>query len=188
MIELSGGCIKKLNRKGVVGCFQFLQGIVREFGLMVLDIDMKQYVDFCFEFYVLVDVVVRYMLWFIVILYGDDVDFLNWEQLKYVLVFYNVGYVRVINGGKLRVLCFYEIICYVYYIELFVKCEVVWVERGDLFVKISFRIGVSVDMFICGNLLIGDGKRLWVGIVLFLFDKMGMMKVVVKKGMNFYSI
>lgn len=188
MIESSGGCIKKPNRKGAVGCFQFLQGTAREFGLMVLDIDTKQYVDFRSEFHASADAAARYMLWLTVILYGDDADPSNWEQLKHVLASYNAGYARVINGGKPRVPRFYETIRYVHYIESLVKREAVWVERGDSLAKISSRTGVSVDMLIRGNPLIGDGKRLRAGTVLSLPDKMGMTKVVVKKGMNLYSI
>jgi LysM repeat protein len=181
-IESNGVCQKTPNSKGAVGCFQFLRETAQEFGLITKD------GDFTNDFHASADAAARYMLWLNIILYGDDANPSDWEQIRHVLAAYNAGYMRVKREGVLIIPKFYETVRYVSLIEDLVKGSAVVVLRGDTLDKISARTDVPVKFLLRGNHNVTSTADLKAGDVLSLPDQNGMTKLVVAKGMSLYQI
>jgi LysM repeat protein len=181
-IESDGGCQKTPNSKGAVGCFQFLPGTAKEFGLIT------ESGDFTNDFHASADAAARYMLWLNIVLYGNDANPSDWDQVRHVLAAYNAGYMRVKRNGSLRIPKFYETVRYVSLIEDLVKGYAVIVRTGDTLDKITARTGVPVRLLLRGNHNVTSIIDLKAGDVLSLPDMNGMTRLVVERGMSLYQI
>lgn len=181
-IESGGMCPEKPNSKGAVGCFQFLPDTAKEFGLI------NKQGDFTTSIYASADAAARYMTWLGVLLYGDQADFSDWDQVRHILASYNAGYMRVKNKNSLKIPPFYETVRYVSLIEDLVKERAVIVRKGDTLRDISYRTNVAVRALLRGNPNVTGDFDLKAGDVLSLPDSNGMTRMVVRSGMSLYEI
>lgn len=181
-MESNGQCLNAASKKGAVGCFQFLEATAKEFGLVTDSGDYRTRAAAS------ADAAARYMLWLAIVMYGEQADLGNWEQLRHVLAAYNAGYAVVTKSGTPQIPTYVETVNYVTKIESLVKGDAVIVRSGETLEALSERVGVSVETLLRSNVSITGPKELRTGMVLLLPDSDGMSRVVVRKGMNLYSI
>lgn len=89
MKESRGICPMVANRAGAVGCFQFLDHTASEFGLL------NDRFDFRGNLYASAEGSARYLVWLTLLIFGEDADPSNWEQLRYTLAAFNAGHGNV---------------------------------------------------------------------------------------------
>lgn len=181
-MESNGQCLNAASKKGAVGCFQFLEATAKEFGLVTDSGDYRTRAAAS------ADAAARYMLWLAIVMYGEQANLGNWEQLRHVLAAYNAGYAVVTKSGTPQIPTYVETVNYVTKIESLVKGDAIIVRRGETLEALSERAGVSIETLLRSNVSITGPKELRTGMVLLLPDSDGMSRVVVRKGMNLYSI
>jgi LysM repeat protein len=183
MKESRGLCPMYKNRAGAVGCFQFLDHTASEFGLL------NGKFDFRGNLYASAEGSARYLVWLTFLIFGNDADPGNWEQLRYSLAAFNAGHSNVKKYGKVRMPNFYETIEYVHDIESLVKKESEWVYPGDTINKIAKRVRIEPDVILKANPSIIDNRSLKAHTVISLPNpETGLSKLLIKKGMTLYRI
>ncbi|MBD78078.1 MAG: hypothetical protein CL840_03905 [Crocinitomicaceae bacterium] len=183
MKESRGKCTMRANRAGAVGCFQFLDHTAREFGLL------NDQGDFRGNPYASAEASARYLVWLTTLIFGEDANPSDWEQLRYSLAAFNAGHGNVKRSGRVRIPNFSETIEYVHDIEALAKNEAAWVYPGDTIEKIAKRTGVHTDELLRGNPNITDDRGLRAHTILSLPDpQTGMSSLLVKKGMSLYQL
>lgn len=183
MKESRGKCTMKANRAGAVGCFQFLDHTAKEFGLM------NESGDYRGNLYASAEASARYLVWLTTLIFGEDANPSDWEQLRYSLAAFNAGHGNVKRSGRVRIPNFSETIEYVHDIEALAKKEAEWVYPGDTIEKIAKRTGVDSNELLRGNPTITGDRGLRAHTILSLPDpETGMSSLLVKKGMSLYQI
>ena len=183
MKESRGRCPLRANRAGAVGCFQFLDHTAMEFGLL------NDAGDFRSNLYASAEASARYLVWLTMLIFGEDADPGDWEQLRYSLAAFNAGHKNVKRSGRVRIPNFSETLEYVHDIESLAKRESAWVYPGDTIKKISERVQVSPEEILRGNPNVVDDQSLKAHTVISLPNpKTGLSKLLVKKGMTLYRL
>lgn len=183
MKESRGRCPSRANRAGAVGCFQFLDHTAMEFGLL------NDAGDFRSNLYASAEASARYLVWLTMLIFGEDADPGDWEQLRYSLAAFNAGHGNVKRSGVVRIPNFSETLEYVHDIESLAKGESVWVYPGDTVNKIAKRVKLTSKDILRGNPSVIDDRSLKAHTVVSLPNpKTGMSKFLVKKGMTLYRL
>lgn len=183
MKESRGTCPSRANRAGAVGCFQFLDHTAMEFGLL------NDAGDFRSNLYASAEASARYLVWLTMLIFGEDADPGDWEQLRYSLAAFNAGHGNVKRSGRVRIPNFSETLEYVHDIESLAKGESAWVFPGDTVNKIAERVKLTPKEILRGNPSVIDDRSLKAHTVVSLPNpKTGMSKFLVKKGMTLYRL
>lgn len=180
--ETQGSCLA-VSQKGASGCFQFMPDTAKQFGLMTDKHDLRSRPDAS------ADTAARYLSWLLVLLYADNADPKNWEQLRHALAAYNAGHRNVNRSGEIKIPSFTETLRYVHDIEELTLGRATIVQWKDTLDKLSERTGVDKELLLRANLELKDDKSLRANTIVYLPDpNNGYSKVLITRGMTLYQI
>lgn len=167
--ESEGDC-SAVSHKSAEGCFQFMDSTAKQFGLIHQDSN-GQWIDSRSSLLASADTAGRYLVWLSIVIYGDDVDLKNWDQLEHVLAAFNAGISRVKVAGKdPKVPSFDETASYVHQLRRVVDGRSYYVRPGDDLQKISMITGYTAPSILRSNPGVDDEYDIKAGSIIALPD------------------